>query len=74
MQFFESTFLTWDIAKDCLLTGQEQACTRITWLFVHLFDVTMPKMTEYTEKWLLNAPSSDHIPGRNPFEDQTRPG
>ena len=21
-------------AKDCLLTGQEQACTRITWLFV----------------------------------------
>ena len=21
------------IAKDCLLTGQEQACTRITWLF-----------------------------------------
>ena len=28
----------WDtrIAKDCLFTGQEQACTRITWLFVCL--------------------------------------
>ena len=25
------------IAKDCLLTGQEQACTRITWLFGCLF-------------------------------------
>ena len=37
------------IAKDCLLTGQEQACTRITRLFVRLV-VTMPKMAEYTEK------------------------
>ena len=25
------------VAKDCLLTGQEQACTRITRLFVRLF-------------------------------------
>ena len=25
------------IAKDCLLTGQERACTRINWLFVCLF-------------------------------------
>ena len=24
------------IAKDCLLAGQEQACTRISWLFVCL--------------------------------------
>ena len=32
---FASACLT--IAKDCLLTGQEQACTRITWLFVCLF-------------------------------------
>ena len=31
---FASACLT--IAKDCLLTGQEQACTRITWLFVWL--------------------------------------
>ena len=23
-----------NVAKDCLLTGQEQACSRITWLFV----------------------------------------
>ena len=28
-------------------TGQEQACTRITWLVVCLF-VTMPKMAQYT--------------------------
>ena len=26
-----------NIAKDCLLTGQEQACSKITWLFVCLF-------------------------------------
>ena len=38
-------------AKDCLLTGQEQACTRITRLFVWLLlFVTMPKMAEYTDK------------------------
>ena len=29
-------------------TGQEQACTRITWLFGCSF-VTMPQMAEYTE-------------------------
>ena len=29
-------------------TGQEQACSRITWLFGWLF-VTMPKMAEFTE-------------------------
>ena len=29
--------------------GQEQACSRITWLFGWLV-VTMPKMAEYTEK------------------------
>ena len=32
-------------------TGQEQACSRITRLFV-----TMPKMAQYTGKWLLPAP------------------
>ena len=38
-------------AKDCLLTGQEQACSRITWLFVWLLlFVTMLKKAEYTEK------------------------
>ena len=38
------------LSKDGLLTGQEQACTRITWLsFVRSF-VTKPKMAEYTEK------------------------
>ena len=43
------------IAKDCLLTGQEQACTRITWLFVCLV-VTTPKMAQYTGKWWLSVP------------------
>ena len=41
-------------AKHCLLTDQEQACTKITWLFVCLF-VTMPKMAQYTGKWSLSA-------------------
>ena len=36
-------------------TGQGQACSRITRLFVRLF-VTMPKMAQYTGKWLLPAP------------------
>ena len=45
------------LAKDCLPTGQEQACTRITRLFGWLF-VTMPKMAEYTEKQLLTPPST----------------
>ena len=30
------------LAKDCLLTGQEQACSRITQLFVRLFDCSSP--------------------------------
>ena len=56
MEMFENSAKLPHIAKDCLLTGQEQTCTRITWLLVHVFDVTMPKMAaEYTEKWLLNA-------------------
>ena len=37
--------LLYEIAKNCLLSGQEQACSRITWLFVCLVVVlfTMPK-------------------------------
>ena len=31
-------------------TGQEQACSRITWLFCWLFFVNMPKMAEFTDK------------------------
>ena len=42
-------------AKDCLLSGQEQACSRITWLVGCSF-VTMPNMAKYTGKWLLTAP------------------
>ena len=38
---FEATYVAmqwWkNFAKDCLLTGQEQAYTRITWLFGRLF-------------------------------------
>ena len=50
-----------EIAKDCLLTGQEQACTRITFgrSFVCL-GVTMPKVAEYTGKWLLTTPKWSH--------------
>ena len=36
------------LAKDCLLTGQEQACTRITRMFVWLVDA-MLKMALDTE-------------------------
>ena len=32
----ERQFSFFKIAKDCLLTGQEQACTRIPWFFVSL--------------------------------------
>ena len=35
--FIDSAALLDNIAKDCLLTGQEQACTRITRLFGWLF-------------------------------------
>ena len=44
-------------AKDCLLTGQEQACSTITRLVVRSF-LFMPKIAEYTEKQLLTAPST----------------
>ena len=62
-----------NIAKDCLLTGQELACSKITRLFVCLF-VTMRKMASYTGKWLL-LPPIDHIHMRNPLktsQDQER--
>ena len=42
-------------AKDCLLTGQKQACSKITRWF-DCFGVTMPKMAQHTGKWLLKAP------------------
>ena len=39
------------ITKDCLSTGQEQACIRITQLFVCLFvRHHAKKMAKYTEK------------------------
>ena len=52
------------IAKDCLLTGQEQGCTRTTRLVVFCLFVIMPKMVNYIGKlhrnyigkWLLTAP------------------
>ena len=49
LQFF------FHIAKDCLLAGQEQACTRFTWLFSWVC-VTIPKMAQYTGKKMLTAP------------------
>ena len=52
-QWPEITFANQHISNYCKRlpshTGQEQACTRITWLFGWLV-VTMPKMGEYTEK------------------------
>ena len=58
------------IAKDCLLTGQEQACTRITRLF-GWFGVIMPKLPNTYEDgcWL---PHGDHINRWYPFPDRTR--
>ena len=64
------------IAEDCLLTGQEQACFRITRLFVCFFCwLSSPCQkwpnTQENGCWL---PHSDHIHSWNPFPDQTRPG
>ena len=41
-------------------TGQEQACSRITQLV--LVVVTMPKMAQYTGKWLFTAPKVKPFP------------
>ena len=50
------------IAKDCLLTSQEQACTRITWLFVCSFNWLSPcwewPNTQKNGCWLTHI---DHI-------------
>ena len=37
------------------LVKSRLACTRNTWLFVRLV-ITVPKMAQYTGKWLLTAP------------------
>ena len=59
-------------AKDCLLTlvKSRLALGSPGWLFVRSF-VTMPKMAQYTEKWLL-LPPSDHIQSVTLFPDQER--
>ena len=57
-------------AKDCLLTGQEQSCSRIT---LGCSFVRLPPC----RKWLQTQengrlmPPSDHIHRRNPFSDQS---
>ena len=59
------------IAKDCLHTGQAQACTRITLLvgcsFVRLSPCRKWPNTQNNGCWL---PHSNHIHGRYPFSDQ----
>ena len=55
---------TMQIAKDCLLTCQEQACTRITRLFVRLPPCQKWPYTQENGCWL---PPSDHIHIWNPF-------
>ena len=44
------------IAKDWILTGQEQACSRITWLVW-----CSPPCQKCTGKWLLTAPQWSHL-------------
>ena len=62
---------TIDFAKDCLLTCQEQACTRITWLFVRSFVTMLKSPIKQNNGCCL--PYSDHIHGCYTFPDQTRP-
>ena len=57
----ETQFCFWQkiaIAKDCLLTDQEQACTKITRSVVWLSPCR--KWPKYTEKWLLTVPLLSH--------------
>ena len=55
-------------AKDCLLTGQEQDCTRITQLFVRLSRC----QKWHKKKWLLTVPS-DRLHMWYLSTDQTSP-
>ena len=55
-----------NIAKDCLLTGQEQACTRISRFFVHLFVCSSP-----CQSWP-NTQNSHHIHRWYSCPDQER--
>ena len=56
-----SVLVAWPvpIVKYCLLTGQEQACTRITWLFVCLFLRSAP-----CQKWLNTQENGCWLPPR----------
>ena len=68
-------FSSLSIAKDCLLTGQDKkrlALGSPGYFFVSLV-VIMPKMAQYTGKWLL-LPPSGHIQSETLFSDHTRPG
>ena len=62
-----------NIAKDCLLTGQEQACSRITRLFVCLFVCRHAQNGLIHRKMVVTAPHWSH-PYEKPFyrPDRTR--
>ena len=55
------------LQKDCFFTSQEQACTRIAWLFVCLFNVTMPKWPNTQENGC-SLPPCDHNQGQTLFQ------
>ena len=61
-------------AKDCSPTGQEQACTRIIWLFGCSLVCLMSPCRKWpnTQENGCWQPPSDHIHSWNPFPDQTR--
>ena len=46
----------WLSVQVCLLSGQEHVCSLQNHLFDRVFVVSMPKMVEYTGKWLLTGP------------------
>jgi len=54
--FIDLAALLVNIAKDYLLTGQEQACTRITRLFGCLFGCHHAEKGLIYRKWLLTGP------------------
>ena len=77
IQHYPSIWLYDYFAKDCLFASQEKDCTTITWLFVCLFVCRSShcRVAQYTGKWFLTAPPSDHIQSETLFQtsqDHTR--
>ena len=60
--------------KDCLLTGQEQACTRITWLFVCLFGCHQAENGPIHRKMAVHRALMITSKGETLFETSPQPG